>query len=212
MEHLDIEKEIIVGEENARRAYELYQLLSTYNAYSQVLLKAKEDQKTSILRYGLYSHCYRNQINYLFSLFKSEECLKTSFISSINNERDMLFLIDENTLLRLNSRDVVNSIIPNSSTLDYFILNCSNAVAKVYKQKVYCGDPYYCDKHWEDKKAFGIFENNSLITPSYALTSELEKYHNIDIRDILKIQPIEEIYEKINEAKNIKSKTLMLKK
>ena len=27
MEHLDIEKEIIVGEENARRAYELYQLL-----------------------------------------------------------------------------------------------------------------------------------------------------------------------------------------
>lgn len=70
MEHLDIEKEIIVGEENARRAYELYQLLSTYNAYSQVLLKAKEDQKTSILRYGLYSHCYRNQINYLFSLFK----------------------------------------------------------------------------------------------------------------------------------------------
>ena len=62
----------------------------------------------------------------------------------------------------------------------------------------------------EDKKAFGIFENNSLITPSYALTSELEKYHNIDIRDILKIQPIEEIYEKINEAKNIKTKTLML--
>ena len=32
MEHLDIEKEIIVGEENARRAYTLYQLLSTYNA------------------------------------------------------------------------------------------------------------------------------------------------------------------------------------
>lgn len=212
MEHLDIEKEIIVGEENARRAYELYQLLSTYNACSQVLLKAKEDPQTSILRYGLYSHCYRNQINYLFSLFKSDECLKTSFISSINNERDMLFLIDENTLLRLNSRDVVNSIIPNSSTLDYFILNCIHAVAKVYKQKVYCGDPYYCDKHWEDKKAFGIFENNSLITPSYALTSELEKYHNIDIRDILKIQPIEEIYEKINEAKNIKSETLMLKK
>ena len=44
------------------------------------------------------------------------------------------------------------------------------------------------------------------------LQIELEKYHNIDIRDILKIQPIEEIYEKINEAKKIKSKTLMLKK
>ena len=212
MEQLDIAKEITLGRENARREYELYQLLSTYNAYSELLLKAKGETKPSILRFDLYSHCYRNQINDLFSLFKSDECLKTCFISPHNDERDMLFLIDENTILRLNYLDVVNSIIPNSTIPNYFILKCSNAIAKVYSQNVYCGDPYYCDEHWEEKEAFGIFENNSLITPSYALTSELEKYNNIDIRDILKIQPIEEIYEKINEAKNIKTKTLMLKK
>ena len=40
----------------------------------------------------------------------------------------------------------------------------------------------------------------------------LKKSMNIDIREILKVQTIEEIYEKINEAKNIKAKTLMLKK
>lgn len=213
MEHLDIEKEIIVGEENARRAYELYQLLSSYNAYTNLFIKIENALKgTNINQGNFYSDCYRNQINDLFSLFKSDECLKTSFISQLNNEIDMFFLIDENTLLRLKSYDIYNTNIIGLSRLDYEILKINRAIAKIYTEKVYCGDPYYCDKHWEDKKAFGIFENDSLVTPRYAYTGELEKYDNIDIREILKVQTIEEIYEKINEAKNIKAKTLMLKK
>lgn len=213
MQQLDIAKEIIAGEENARRAYELYQLLSSYNAYINLFIKIENAQKgTNINQGNFYSDCYRNQINDLFSLFKSDECIKTRFISPLNNERNMLFLIDDSTLLRLSSFDIYNTNIIGESHIDYNITKINEAIAKVYSQKVYCGDPYYCDKHWEEKEAFGIFENNSLITPSYALTSELEKYNNIDIREILKIQTIEEIYEKINEAKNIKAKTLMLTK
>lgn len=124
----------------------------------------------------------------------------------------MLFLIDENTLLRLSSFDLYYTNIKGAAHVDYNFTKINEAIAKVYVEKVYCGDPYYCDKHWEEKKAFGIFEKNSPITPSYSLTSELEKYHNINIRDILKIQTIEEIYEKINEAKDNKAKTLMLVK
>ena len=213
MEQLDIAKEITIGQEDARKAYELYQLLSSYNAYTNLFIKIENAQKgTNIIQGNFYSDCYRNQINDLFSLFKSDECLKTSFESPLNNERNMLFLIDENTLLRLSSFDIYNTNIIGASHIDYNITKINEAIAKVYSQKVYCGDPYYCDEHWEEKEAFGIFENNSLITPSYALTSELEKYNNIDIREILKVQSIDEIYEKINEAKNIKAKTLMLTK
>lgn len=213
MEQLDIAKEITIGQEDARKAYELYQLLSSYNAYTNLFIKIENAQKgTNIIQGNFYSDCYRNQINDLFSLFKSDECLKTSFASPLNNERNMLFLIDENTLLRLSSFDIYNTNIIGASHIDYNITKINEAIAKVYSQKVYCGDPYYCDEHWEEKEAFGIFENNSLITPSYALTSELEKYNNIDIREILKVQSIDEIYEKINEAKNIKAKTLMLTK
>lgn len=213
MEQLDIEKEIIVGQENTRKAYELYQLLSSYNAYTNLFIKIKNAQKgTNINQGNFYSDCYRNQINDLFSLFKSDECLKTSFVSPLNNERNMLFLIDENTLLRLSSFDIYNTNIIGASHIDYNITKINEAIAKVYSEMLYCGDPYYCDKHWEKKKVFGIFNDNSLITPRYALTTELEKYNNIDIREILKVQSIDEIYEKINEAKNIKAKTLMLTK
>lgn len=214
MEHLDIEKEITLGQENARRTYELYQLLSSYNAYSDLILKAKKEYKfkeTYLQQAKPYSKCYRNQINDLFSLFKSDEYLKLSFLSALNKDSDMLFLIDENTLLRLKSYDIYNTNIIGLSRLDYEILKINRAIAKIYTEKVYFGDPYYCDKHWEEKEAFGIFENNSLVTPRYAYTGELEKYDNIDIREILKVQTIEEIYEKINEAKNIKAKTLTLK-
>ena len=40
---LDLEMEIKNGQENARRAEELYQLLTTYNAYCALLLKAMQE-------------------------------------------------------------------------------------------------------------------------------------------------------------------------
>ena len=134
MEQFDIVKEIIVGEENARRAYELYQLLSSYNAYTNLFIKIENALKgTNINQGNFYSDCYRNQINDLFSLFKSDECLKTRFISQLNNERDMFFLIDENTLLRLSSFDLFYTNIISASHIYYNIYKINKKISKLYK-------------------------------------------------------------------------------
>ena len=211
---LDLEMEIANGQENAKKAKELYQLLSSYNAYSILLLKAKQEyerKKTNIKQYYSDSDCYKNQTVDLFSLFKSDECLSGKIISEISRE-DMLFLIDQDTLLRIYSFDIMNSTIGGLSHIDYNLLKINNCKGKVYKQSVYCGDPYYCDSHWEDKDAFGFFYNGSLVTPGYVLDSKFSAYDNVDIREILKVQSLDEIHEKINEAQNIKAKKLVLTK
>lgn len=209
---LDLEKEIANSQENAKKAKELYQLLSSYNAYSILLLKAKQEyekQKTNIKQYYLNSDCYKNQTIDLFSQFKSNECLSGKIISETSRE-DMLFLIDQDTLLRIYSFDIMNSTIGGLSHIDYNLLKIDSCMAKVYKQSVYCGDPFYCDYHWEDKDAFGLFYNRSLVTPSFVLDSQFKNYDNMDVREILKVQTLDEIHEKINEAKNIKTKKLIL--
>ena len=124
----------------------------------------------------------------------------------------MLFLIDQDTLLRIYSFDIMNSTIDGLSRIDYNFFKINNCKGKVYKQSVYCGDPYYCDYHWEDKDAFGFFYNGSLVTPSYVLDSKFNAYDNLDIREILKVQSLDEIHEKIKEAQNIKAKKLILTK
>lgn len=211
---LDLEMEIANGQENAKKAKELYQLLSSYNAYSILLLKAKQEyerKKANIKQYYSDSDCYKNQTVDLFSLFKSDECLSGKIISEISRE-DMLFLIDQDTLLRIYSFDIMNSTIGGLSHIDYNLLKINNCKGKVYKQSVYCGDPYYCDSHCEDKDAFGFFYNGSLVTPGYVLDSKFSAYDNVDIREILKVQSLDEIHEKINEAQNIKAKKLVLTK
>ena len=47
-----------------------------------------------------------------------------------------------------------------------------SCICKVYNQNIYCGDPYYCDTHSEDKEAFGLFNNKELVTPSYSLDNQ----------------------------------------
>ena len=209
---LGLEIEIANGQENAKKTKELYQLLSSYNAYSILLLKAKQEyerQKSNIKEYYLDSDCYKNQTGDLFSLFKSDECLSGKIISE-TSRKDMLFLIDQDTLLRIYSFDIMNSTIGGLSHIDYNLLKIKNCKGKVYKQSVYCGDPYYCDSHWEDKDAFGFFYNASLVTSGFVLDGQFRAYDNMDIREILKIQSLDEIHEKINEAKNIKTKKLIL--
>lgn len=209
---LDLETEITNGQENAKKTKELYQLLSSYNAYSILLLKVKQEyeiKKANIKQYYSDSDCYKNQTVNLFSLFKSDECLSGKIISEISRE-DILFLIDQDTLLRIYSFDITNSTIGGLSHIDYNLLKINNCKGKVYKQSVYCGDPYYCDSHWEDKDAFGFFYNGSLVTPGYVLDSKFSTYDNVDIREILKVQSLDEIHEKINKAKNIKTKKLIL--
>ena len=202
----ELKKEIKEGQANAKRAEELYQLLSSYNAYNILLLKAKiehERLKAKSNNYYLYSDCYEEQINDLFSTFKSNECLRLKQIEGIN-EKDMIFLIDQDTLLIMNSFDIMNSNIGGLSSIDYDLLKINNCMAKIYKENVYCGDPYYCDSHFEEKNAFGLFYREELITPSYELESRFRAYDNKDIRDILKVQSLDDIQDKINQAKNKK--------
>ena len=211
---LDLEKEITRGCENTKRTKELYQLLSSYNAYCILLLKIKQEyerKQTNIKQYYSDSNCYKFNIADLFSLFKSDECLICESISR-RNDKDMLFLIDKDTLLRIYSFDIMNFTIDGLSHIDYNLLKINNCIAKIYNQRVYSSNPYYYDYHWEDKDAFGFFNNKSLITPAYILDNQFKSYDNMDIREILKVQSLDEIYEKINEAKNIKTKKLILTK
>ena len=211
---LDLEEEFKKGQENAKNTKELYQLLSSHNAYSLLLLKAKfeyEKKQANFRIHYLNSDCYKKQIADLFSLFKSDECLRGKQLSKIS-DKDMLFLIDQDTLLRMHSFDIMNSNIGGLSSIDYELLKINNCVGKVYNQSIYCGDPYYCDTHWEDREAFGLFYNGILVTPSYELDNQFRAYDNMDIREILKPQSLDEIYEKINEAKEAKEKKLVLKK
>ena len=210
----NLEHEIELGQENAKRTEELFQLLSSYNAYSILILKAKseyERKKANLKRYYLYSNCYKEQIADLFSLFKGDECLRGKQLSKLS-DKDMLFLIDQDTLLRMNSFDIMNSNISGLSRIDYELLKINNCVGKVYNQSIYCGDPYYCDNHWEDREAFGLFYNGELVTPSYMLDNQFKSYDNMDIREILKPQSFDDIYEKITESKNTKAKKLVLTK
>ena len=207
----ELKKEIKEGQANAKRAEELYQLLSSYNAYNILLLKAKiehERLKAKSNNYYLYSDCYEEQINDLFSTFKSNECLRLKQISGIN-KKDMIFLIDQDTLLRMNSFDIMDSNIGGLSSIDYDLLKINNCMAKIYKENVYCGDPYYCDSHFEEKNAFGLFYREELITPSYELESQFRSYDNKDIRDILKVQSLDDIQDKINQAQNEKKVKLL---
>lgn len=211
---LNLEHEIELGQENAKNTKELYQLLSSYNAYSILLLKAKseyERKTANIKRNYSDSDCYKNQIEDLFFLFNSDECLRAKQLSGISN-KDMLFLIDQDTILRMNSYDIMHPNIGGLSNIDYELLKINYCVGKVHTKSVYCGDPYYCDRHWENKEAFGLFYKGNLITPSYELDSQFRLYDNMDIREILKPQSLDEIYEKITEAKDTKAKKLVLTK
>ena len=207
----NLEKEIELGMQRANNTKELYQLLSSYNAYNILLLKAQneyEKTNSNIKQYYIDKECYRTQIEDLFSLFKNNECLKLKEIC-IGDHMDMLFLIDENTILRMYSFDKVYSL-DDLSCIGYYLLNINDCKVKIYDKDVYCGDPYYSDYHFETKEAFGLFDNNRLITPNYALDIQFKIYDSKDIRKILKIQSLDEIYRKIKLAKEEKEKKLVL--
>lgn len=210
---LDLEQEIKRGQKEAKKAKELYQLLSSYNAYIILLMKANKEYKEENACFNQYyfdSDCYKKQIADLFGLFKTDEYIIAKKLSG--NNKDMLFLIDQDTLLKLTSFDITNSNIAGLSYIGYDFLKINNCKARVYNQSVYHRDPYYCEAYYEDKDAFGLFNNDRLVTPNYALNSQFRSYDNMDIRDILKIQSLDEIYEKITEAKNTKAKKLVLTK
>ena len=53
-----------------------------------------------------------------------------------------------------------------------------------------------------------LYNNEIIITPGYYLNDKLPYYNNIDINDILKIQSIDVIHEKIKSVKDAKMKIL----
>ena len=72
-------------------------------------------------------------------------------------------------------------------------------------------DPYYYDEYYENHDACSLFNDGSIITQGYVLNDNLLSCNNVDIREILKEQSIDEIHEKIAKAKNCKIKQLTLK-
>lgn len=206
-----LEREIIDNHEKAKIIKELYQLVESYNAYSILLLKLKEEyDKANIIinRNYLNSNCYENQIDGLFSLFKDNECLQGQLISHMFS-RDKLFLIDQDTLLRMNSFENMNSNIGGLSHIGYKLFKIDDCRAKVYEESVYCGDPYYCDSHFEKRPAFTLSDKNNLIMPGYVLDDKMKSYNNMDIREILKVQSLDEIHDKISQAQNEKKVKLL---
>ena len=209
---LDLEMEIKNGQEKARRAEELYQLLTTYNAYCALLLKAMQEYertRVNIKQDYLEPECYESQANDLFSIFKSDECLSGTIMSE-QERKDTIFLIDQDNLLRITSYDIASPTTIGLSDISYDLLKISSCMAKVYKQSIYHRDPYYCYSYFEEKDSFGLFHNDSLITPSFELKNQFKPYDNMDIREILRIQTLEEIHDKLNESKNEKVKKLTL--
>lgn len=204
MKILDLEKSIINGQKEEEKTYELYKLLSSYNAYCFLLLKAQSQLKneTTNINY-INSDCFKDQIPCLFSTFESNECLKLSHLE--NKEKDILFLINQNTILRINYYDNMNTIIDDVSHISYSFLRFSDLIARTYNKKVYNRNPYYCEEYYEDKNAFGLYSNGLLITPNYELDDSLKQFNNMDITDILTPQSLDEIYYKITDAKKEKS-------
>ena len=203
--------EIKKGLKEAEKAEQLFQLLSTYNAYHILLLKAKAEYERKKARFRgdyLYSDCYESEQEALFSLFSKKERLKVKQISELGTY-DMLFLLDSDTILRLTYNEL-SSYGSEGLDLDYEIIKIHDCEARAYTESIYCRDPYYCDTHYEDKDAFGFFCGDSQITPGYQLNSSLQKHNNKDIRKVLNIQSIETIEEKMEEAK--KRKILVLTK
>lgn len=213
---LNLEKEIIEGEENARNTKELYQLLTTYNAYNILLLKINREYNNIIAndkKIYLEDNCYKKKIKDLFSLFNEDEYLICkSLLERYNYNRDMLFLIDENTLLKMHYYGLENTCHPGLCVIDYKLMKIKNCKVKSYEESVYCGEPYYCDYSSEKRDVFGLFEQDNLITPSYLFDEQFKKYNNMDIREILRVQSLDEIQQKISEAKNEKVKRLVLSK
>ena len=211
---LELEKAIANGQENAKNVKRLYQLLSSYNAYCILLLQAKQElerKKGNIKEYYSDSYCYEKHSDVLLSLFKTNECLIGKPIElNINNKKDRLFLIDKDTLLRINSFDNNNSTISGLSHMDYELIKINDCTAKLYQEKVLRLDPHDYEMYSTEEIALRFFDKNKPITPGYVLDSQFCNYHNKDIREILKVQSLDNIYEKITAAKDKKEKKLIL--
>ena len=205
--NLEIEK----GISSAKTLEELYQLLSTYNAYSILLIKAKnklERLGTAFKGDYDYSDCYKNSIKELFSKFNQNELLNLTEAeyNFLIDAKDMIFLINDHTLLQIHSYDLFDA--DGLRDLNYKFIKFEDCIVKRYEDKIYKRDPYYCSEYYKYKDAIGLFRGKDLITPAYNFEKQFESIDGADIRDVLIPQSIDEIHEKIKSVKDAKMKIL----
>ena len=210
---LDLDSSIIKHDKNIEQAQKLYHLLVTYNTYSIMVLRAMQNRNgvnSNVMNHYSKLICYRDSISDLFASFKDNE-----YIQGINltdrDESDILFLIDNTTLLRVNHYNTYN-YRNGDAIINYHLLNIDDCKFRINEKSVYHGDPYYCDHHYENEKAFGLYEGKELITPSYIFDSKIQNYNGKSIREVLSIQSLDEIYEKITAVKDENVKKLVLSK
>lgn len=207
--NLEIEK----GIEQENTLYDLYRLISTYNTYNKLLLKAENDLENSnrVIKENFHSwDCYEKHIAELFSGFTQNELLYLTEAEHnvLIDAKDMLFLINDHTLLKIHSFHQIGS--GNLRDVSYKFIQFLDCNVKRYEDKIYDSDPYYCTEHYEYKDAIGLFRGKDLITPAYNFEKQFESIDSADIRDVLIPQSIGEIHEKIKSVKDAKIKTLSL--
>lgn len=209
-DEIDILSEIqnnVPKEELARR---IYLLLSSYNACLILLLRAKGEYSGKVFDNRYHSNCYGSEMNGLFSLFDSNECLRVKQIDH-NSHNDMFFLLDKNSILRVYYFDSYNSNIRGISSINYDILYFDSCSMKVYSEKLYKGDPYYYDYHSEYGSVFNLLFDGCKRTPCYEVNDENVKYNNKNVNDVLKVLSFEDICDRLRCAKNDIGNKLILK-
>ena len=199
------------GIKQANTLYELYQLLSVYNVYNKLLSEAENDLENSnrVIKENFHSwDCYGKPIVELFSGFTQNELLYLTEAEHnvLIDAKDMLFLINDHTLLKIHSYHPIGG--GNLRDVSYKFIQFLDCNVKRYEDKIYDSDPYYCTEHYEYKDAIGLFRGKDLITPAYNFEKQFETIDGADIRDILIPQSIDEIHEKIKSVKDAKMKIL----
>ena len=133
---------------------------------------------------------------------------------SFPDNKNISFLIDSNTLLVIYPCKHNFYIYKEVIDLEYKIIKINNNKATNIEYQSTNEKPHYYVFYNVDEiiNTFApwdyLYNNEIIITPGYYLNDKLPYYNNIDINDILKIQSIDVIHEKIKSVKEAKMKIL----
>lgn len=212
----NIELELLEGVKEVEQIKEMYKFISTYNVYKLLLAHCKNKEYNFHLFYPdteFYPpECYQKQVYELLSLFNDNELLYLNSSDSI--KKIISFLIDSNTLLVIYPFKHNFSINTEVIDLEYEIIKINNNKAtNIEYQSINESPRYYVFNNVDEIiNTFApwdyLYNNEIIITPGYYLNDKLPYYNNIDINDILKIQSIDVIHEKIKSVKDAKMKVL----
>ena len=212
----NIELELLEGVKEVEQIKSMYKFISTYNVYRLLLAHCKNKEYNFHIFYPdtefFPPECYQKQVYELLSLFNDNELLYLN--SPYSNKKIISFLIDSNTLLVIYPFKLNFSIYKEVIDLEYEIIKINNNKAtNIEYQSINESPRYYVFNNVDEIiNTFApwdyLYNNEIIITPGYYLNDKLPYYNNIDINDILKIQSIDVIHEKIKSVKDAKMKVL----